>query len=58
MDLAGVGERATGSAGVGGFRWGRTPGVVALWQEMRSVEGVRTGEEHGMQELILFFLGE
>ena len=45
MDLTRMGERAAGSASIGGFRWGRTRGVGALQQGVRSAERVRAGAE-------------
>jgi hypothetical protein len=42
VDLTGVGERAAGSAGIGGFLV-RTPSIGALRQEVRSTEGVSMG---------------
>jgi hypothetical protein len=49
-----LGEWAAGSASVRGSQWGRTPGVGALRQGMRSAEGVRAGVELGVRKLILF----
>jgi hypothetical protein len=45
MDLARVREMAVEFTSVGGSQWGRTLGVGALRQRMRSVEGVRAGVE-------------
>jgi len=40
-----VGESVAGSAGIGGSRWGRMPGVGAMRQGMRTAEGVRARAE-------------
>ena len=40
-----MGERAVGSASIGGFQWGRTRGVGALQQGVRSAERVRVRAE-------------
>jgi hypothetical protein len=57
MDLIGVGERATGSAGIGApsedAGVGEDSGVGALMQTMRSAEGVRKGRRKRRNKVFL-----